>query len=749
MIIHNVSVSGFKMIGEPIHIEFPEEGRIGIFGGNESGKSTLLESVEYALYGLKRGRAPGEAREDVVTWGKDRARLSLEFTSGENRYLLEREIGAKHGHRAKLYVLVNGQRKMTESHLKAIEAEIERITGMDRDSFTKLVFIKQKDLDALKKLGKASREQLVNKVMGMEVFDESVERINEDLKELNTKKKERDIEFESVRKNKEAYEDKINKKKDLVKENRKLEKRLKRKKKDLDAKKSVLKKYEWLEKKTSREKLLEEMRKSLEKDREALKDLEGLREQIKIQNQALKNHGPKVRRLEKVSSGYRQLEGDISRLEREIKSREREIDKEISESKLTPEEIKDLTPELPARKTRQMTYFLLSLITGLGLLIAGFVYNALLIGIAIPPLLTAVLSFRNYQRLDRISGLHIKIQAILHDVETKKSSMKRSSIEFSALKEKEGYDLSREVEKEKEAILLKVKAETGAESIQGLEEVLKSKREREQKLAGEKLERRVRETGKKIANTRIELRNLEKNKPQAVEEITYTEKKHEKAKKAFEKTQGEYTSIKEPYDGNKREIKVLGRDIKRLEPDYKRFPTLKKEIENLQRDMELRKRVVLEIKETSKGLRSKVLPLAGFIMNRILPTITDGRYGDLEISEDLKFKVHSMEAGKYKEREVFSGGTQDQFLIALRLAFTESILDSRVKADYYSLLMDECISSSDEVRKQGIFEVLELMKKTFRQLFIIAHEDISNLVDHHLVLIRNARGYTQIRSKSW
>jgi exonuclease SbcC len=159
--------------------------------------------------------------------------------------------------------------------------------------------------------------------------------------------------------------------------------------------------------------------------------------------------------------------------------------------------------------------------------------------------------------------------------------------------------------------------------------------------------------------------------------------------------------------------------------------------------------VIQEIKETSKELRNKVLPLAGFIINRILPTITDGRYSDLEITEDLKFKVHSMEAGKYKEREVFSGGTQDQFLIALRLAFTESILDSRVKADYYSLLMDECISSSDEVRKQGIFEVLELMKKTFRQLFIIAHEDISNLVDHHLILTRNARGYTQIRSKSW
>jgi len=252
-----------------------------------------------------------------------------------------------------------------------------------------------------------------------------------------------------------------------------------------------------------------------------------------------------------------------------------------------------------------------------------------------------------------------------------------------------------------------------------------------------------------MTRTKAKLKSLEKSKPDRVDKVRYTEERHDKAKEKFEEVQQEHADIKEPYDGNKREIKVLGDEIKRLKPDYDRFPVLEVEVERLKRDFEVRQRVVLEIKETSKELRSKVLPIAGFIINRILPTITDGRYSDLEITEDLKFKVHSMEAGKYKEREVFSGGTQDQFLIALRLAFTESILDSRVKADYYSLLMDECISSSDEVRKQGIFEVLNLMKKTFRQLFIIAHEDISDVVDHHLILTRNARGYMQIRSKSW
>jgi len=63
--------------------------------------------------------------------------------------------------------------------------------------------------------------------------------------------------------------------------------------------------------------------------------------------------------------------------------------------------------------------------------------------------------------------------------------------------------------------------------------------------------------------------------------------------------------------------------------------------------------------------------------------------------------------------------------------------------------MDECISSSDSARKQGIFDVLDRMKDIFSQVILIAHEDVSHCVDYHVVLGRNERGYTQIESKSW
>ena len=54
MIIHRISAQGFKIIGEKLTLELPDSGRIGIQGANESGKSTLLEAIGYALRSEER-----------------------------------------------------------------------------------------------------------------------------------------------------------------------------------------------------------------------------------------------------------------------------------------------------------------------------------------------------------------------------------------------------------------------------------------------------------------------------------------------------------------------------------------------------------------------------------------------------------------------------------------------------------------------------------------------------------------------
>ena len=195
--------------------------------------------------------------------------------------------------------------------------------------------------------------------------------------------------------------------------------------------------------------------------------------------------------------------------------------------------------------------------------------------------------------------------------------------------------------------------------------------------------------------------------------------------------------------------KDLNKDIEILRPDAERFPIVEQQVKQLRHGGEVLEIVEKELGGTSQSLRSTVIPLAKLLIFNMLPILTDGRYSDVDIKDDLTFQVMSGSTGKYHERELFSGGTQDQFLIVLRLAFTQSVLSKRSGVERYAIFMDECISSSDDNRRHGMFDLLDSLKSVFPQIFVIAHEDISNFVNYNLVLSRDQNGYTTINRKSW
>jgi len=88
-------------------------------------------------------------------------------------------------------------------------------------------------------------------------------------------------------------------------------------------------------------------------------------------------------------------------------------------------------------------------------------------------------------------------------------------------------------------------------------------------------------------------------------------------------------------------------------------------------------------------------------MSHILPIITLGRYKTVQLDEEYRLKVWDYEAGEFKERDVFSGGTEDQFLLSMTLAFALALLPEvkGMRSEFMSL--DEPLGSSDEVRREG------------------------------------------------
>lgn len=752
MIIHRLKASAFKSMGDPISLEFPEEGRIGILGPNESGKTTLLEAIEYSLYGLRRGRAAEESRENIVTWEKEETRLEVEFTSGQERFLLRRAFDVHGGHRARLAPIVEARENSANvlSSLTEIEAKIEQITGMDRDSFTKLVYVRQKDLDALKELAKAQRERLVNKVMGIEVFDDAVAKAKLDLTTIQKDLEKTELELESVRRNAQAYEEKLTQRNALQTEIAELRKLLQEKEAELRTAESHLEGYDWLSAFNSAKDLIHsttEQRSRIQQDTEATADL---KRQMETYQNVLAKYKPEISRLEDLRTTFFTLESRLEQSQNTVSSLKAREDEVAIKAGLTDKQRELLSQDLQAGKQRQLMQFALSLVLCVTL-IAGGVFTGQFI-VSLFGLLFGVLAFRfylTYQKIDRILSSSAEIQAVRTQLTDETARLHQVQAEIGSLAKETVFKSLRDLDLILSSIGSEIKRLTGQASIQAVDALKEDVDHRLRELEESNPLAKLKELDRQLAEKTKEIERLEERKPSSADKLQYDKDQHEKAKQKVETIRTEYGSVDGELRGRLGKVSLLETDLQRLAVDFDRRPSLETEYGVLDSKRKVLELVAGELGETSKDLRARVIPHASFIVNQILPTLTDGRYSQFEITEDLRFKVYSSEASGYKEREVFSGGTQDQFLIALRLAFTQSILDSRVMADKYSLLMDECISSSDDQRKQGIFEVLQAMKKTFSQIFIIAHEDISNLVDNHILLGRNRRGYTQIQSKSW
>ena len=115
LLIKKLTVEGFRIIGNKISIQFPLNGKIGIFGQNETGKSSIFEAIEFALFGISK-----RTKEDLITWNKNKLQVILEFSSGNKHFKIERSLTRKGAHTVKLI------------QIKDVANQIQKISGGER-----------------------------------------------------------------------------------------------------------------------------------------------------------------------------------------------------------------------------------------------------------------------------------------------------------------------------------------------------------------------------------------------------------------------------------------------------------------------------------------------------------------------------------------------------------------------------------------------------------------------------------------
>ena len=164
MRIAELSLRNYRIF-EEVDLELPSR-VIGIFGANGSGKSALVESLAFGLYGRARTKRQVIRTHGVLT----DCLVRVVFEHGGSQYEVRRSIrGRNHQTDAEMFV---GDLQLA-SGVTDVDAEIQRLLRMDQQVFRASVFAEQKQLDAFSDVTAGKRKEMVLRLLGIRPVDEA------------------------------------------------------------------------------------------------------------------------------------------------------------------------------------------------------------------------------------------------------------------------------------------------------------------------------------------------------------------------------------------------------------------------------------------------------------------------------------------------------------------------------------------------------------------------------------------------
>ncbi len=164
MRINRISLRGYRVFEDLLELELPS-GLVGVYGANGAGKSYLIESIPWTLYGKTRNSV-----QDVRTSGSDTECFTeIEFAHEGHVYCVSRTLSARG--LAKARVWLDGD--LVSDGVKDTNRFVHSVLGMDIDSFKASVFAEQKQLDAFSESSPAERQRLVLSLLGVTPLDKA------------------------------------------------------------------------------------------------------------------------------------------------------------------------------------------------------------------------------------------------------------------------------------------------------------------------------------------------------------------------------------------------------------------------------------------------------------------------------------------------------------------------------------------------------------------------------------------------
>lgn len=172
MIPISLSLEGFLSYQKPVEIDFSGFELACVTGENGAGKSSLLDSITWALFGRAR-----KHDESVINLNSSQASVSLVFSYEGNQYKVTR-INPR-GKTSQLELFIRDEsneripwKTLTERTLRETDQKIVEILRLDYESFVNASFFLQGEADQFTKQTPSSRKRILSKILGLEIWEE-------------------------------------------------------------------------------------------------------------------------------------------------------------------------------------------------------------------------------------------------------------------------------------------------------------------------------------------------------------------------------------------------------------------------------------------------------------------------------------------------------------------------------------------------------------------------------------------------
>jgi len=728
------------------------DGIILITGLNESGKSTILDAILYALFGRVIRPSKMPSNEDILCYGSGEAQIRLEFDIGEKRYRVVREVHRTRPNRAVLSEIgLDGSARSLASSVKDVTAEVERLLGgITYDEIVASSVVAQKDLERLIKQRLDDRRKVINVFLNLESFNKVQDQLDDERSRIEgtsrtpgqlTVERQRLETFQDALKEFQETGVQLTSLEGRVEKLREDEKDLAKQLSQADNLYRTLNEYgETVKQRDSLKRELESKGLLAKNIEQQLASLTGDRVELEKAEVEVTKYGDLAEAERAIARANEVLEkvrnADVQK--KQLDERREKLEEQIADKNRAASH-SDSTSTRTSPPRRIWTYLTTTAALGAGAVLSfilSIVFLTVLLGsLAIVSLLLltrqivslseqAQASKRQQEQLANVQLVQTwkgELQGVEQARGIANGTVNQGSFQIlqtlrsvpSYASYLEGLGDPRGAVEQATTIYNQDKQSLSA--VQERATMLRKQLQEEPELKKRLSKAQADVTGveNKIHNT---------NPPSLPEGVVFSTDLLDEAGEMRDSLRESVSRVKTQIEESASRILELKQYLEENKEAEERVDDQKRKVLLLEKDLAVTKYSIKGLEQTAESLRNRVKPQVERYMGLILPVITSGRYKAVQLEEDYTVRVFDPEAGEFRPREVFSGGTEDQLLLGMRLAFALALIPQAKGRNPEFLFLDEPLGSSDKVRREGILNLMHKeLAENFKQIFLVSH----------------------------